>query len=172
MRGSLKVIICFQTRIEKYIENNLPQKLSRYTRNRIPPKSRSTCHWVHHKIRLESEVCVIASWQDYQSHATKVNVADFKINFIFHSNQRMQYQTYHAHGTIKTHSGNWTSIVHAVQGKKCTHASTKTGKLEFVCLELASLQPMQNKMKNNVNPYRSLQVMHVRLRRFNSSLVK
>ena len=25
MRGSLKVIICFQTRIEKYIENNLPQ---------------------------------------------------------------------------------------------------------------------------------------------------
>ena len=32
MRGSLKVIICFQTRIEKYIgENNLPPKLSRYT---------------------------------------------------------------------------------------------------------------------------------------------
>lgn len=29
MRGSLKVIICFQTRIEKYIEeNNLPPKLS------------------------------------------------------------------------------------------------------------------------------------------------
>ena len=45
----------------------------------------------------------------------------------------MQDQTYHAHGIIKTHS-----IVHAVQGKECTHASMKTRKLEFVCLELAS----------------------------------
>ena len=53
MRGSLKVIICFQTRIEKYIEeNNLPPKLSRHTRNGIPPKRRSTCHGVHHKIAI------------------------------------------------------------------------------------------------------------------------
>ena len=34
MRESIKVIICFQTRIGKYIEeNNLPPKLSRCTRN-------------------------------------------------------------------------------------------------------------------------------------------
>ena len=33
-------------------ENNLPPKLSRCTRNRIPPKSGSMCHPVHHKIRL------------------------------------------------------------------------------------------------------------------------
>ena len=91
-----------------------------------------------------------------------------------HSNQRMQDETSYAHGTIKTHSGNLTLIVNAVQRKECTDASTKTRKVEFGCLALASFthDPMQNKMKNNVNPYRSLQVMHVRLPRFNSSLVK
>ena len=44
--------------------------------------------------------------------------------------------------------------------------------LNLSAWSLLLLQAMQNKMKNNVNPYRSLQVMHVRLRRFNSSLVK
>ena len=45
MRGSIKEIICFQTRQEKYREeNSLPPKLSRGTRNRIPTKSRSICH--------------------------------------------------------------------------------------------------------------------------------
>ena len=61
-----------------------------------------------------------------------------------YSNQRMQDKTYHAHGTIKTHSGNLTLIVNAVQRKEYTHASTKTHKLEFVCLELASFTPSAN----------------------------
>ena len=58
-----------------------------------------------------------------------------------HSNQRMQDETSYAHGTIKTHSGNLTLIVNAVQRKECTDASTKTHKVEFVCLELASFTP-------------------------------
>ena len=44
-----------------------------------------------------------------------------------HSNQRMQDQTYHAHGTIKTHSGNSTSIVHAVQGKEADTVNEDQG---------------------------------------------
>ena len=69
MRGSLKVIICFQTRIEKYKEeNNLPPKLSRYTRNRIPPKSRSTCHRVHHKIRLRGSKLQSSAIKTSQQH--------------------------------------------------------------------------------------------------------
>ena len=72
MSGSLKVIICFQTRIEKYIEeiakNNLPPKLSRYTRNRIPPKSRSTCHPVHHKIRLHGSKLQLSAIKTSQQH--------------------------------------------------------------------------------------------------------
>ena len=84
----------------------------------------------------------------------------------------MQDKTSYAHGTIKTHSGNLTLIVNAVQRKECTDASTQTRKVEFVCLELASFTPNAKQNENNGNPYRSLQVMHVRLRRFNSSLVK
>ena len=48
----------------------------------------------------------------------------------------------------------------------------KHANLNLSAWSLLLLQLMQNKMKNNVNPCRSLQVMHVRLRRFNSSLVK
>ena len=44
--------------------------------------------------------------------------------------------------------------------------------LNLSAWSLLLLLQMQITMKNSVNPYRSLQVMHVRLRRFNSSLVK
>ena len=57
--------------------------------------------------------------------------------------------------------------------EKSVHTlARKHANLNFSAWSLLLLQPMQNKMKNNVNPYRSLQVMHVRLQRFNSSLVK
>ena len=57
--------------------------------------------------------------------------------------------------------------------EKSVHTlARKNANLNLSAWSLLLLQPMQNKMKNNVNPYRSLQVMHVRLRRFNSSLVK
>ena len=56
--------------------------------------------------------------------------------------------------------------------EKSVHTlARKHANLNLSAWSLLLLQPMQNKMKNNINPYRSLQVMHVRLRRFNSSLV-
>ena len=54
--------------------------------------------------------------------------------------------------------------------EKSVHTlARKHANLNLSAWSLLLLQPMQNKMKNNVNPYRSLQVMQVRLRRFNSS---
>ena len=48
--------------------------------------------------------------------------------------------------------------------KKSVHMlARKHANLNLSAWSLLLLQPMQNKMKNNVNPYRSLQVMHVRL---------
>ena len=76
------------------------------------------------------------------------------------------------HGTIKTHSGNWRQSYTLYREKSVHTLARKHANLNLSAWSLLLLQPMQNKMKNNVNPYRSLQVMHVRLRRFNSSLVK
>ena len=48
--------------------------------------------------------------------------------------------------------------------EKSVHTlARKHANLNLSAWSLLLLQPMQNKMKNNVNPYRSLQVMHVRL---------
>ena len=57
-------------------------------------------------------------------------------------------------------------------GKRVHTPVRKHANLNLSAWSLRLLQPMQNKMKNNVNPYRFLQVMHVRLGRFNSSLIK
>ena len=138
------MIICFQTRIGKYIEeNNLPPKLSRYTRNRIPPKSRSTYH------------------------ATKVYAADFKINFTAIKECKIMLMA------LSKHIPEIERQSYTLYKEKSVHTlARKHANLNLSAWSLLLLQPMQNKTKNNVNPYRSLQVMHVRLRRFNSSLVK
>ena len=85
----------------------------------------------------------------------------------------MQDQTYHAHGTITLHIPEIERQSYTLYREKSVHTlARKNANLNLSAWSLLLLQPMQNKMKNNVNPYRSLQVMHVRLRRINSSLVK
>ena len=94
----------------------------------------------------------------------KVNAADFKINFM----RRLIFTAFKERKimlmALSKHIPEIERQSYTLYRKKSVHMlARKHANLNLSAWSLLLLQPMQNKMKNNVNPYRSLQVMHVRL---------